>query len=165
MRVETRIMGHMVTRLHEEIRQRKPFRSVREEAVLNIARTAAVLEHELAQALKPHGITPTQYNVLRILRGAGAEGLCRNEVGARLVRPVPDVTRLLDRMEETGLLSRRRSGTDRRYVTTTIARKGLDLLARLEGSIDAIHRAQLGHVAESRLRTLVDLLNEVRTRP
>jgi len=154
----------MVTRLHEEIKQRKPFRSLREEAVLNIARTAAVLEHEVAQALKPYDITPTQYNVLRILRGAGAEGLCRNEVGARLVRPVPDVTRLLDRMEETGLLTRQRSGTDRRYVTTMIAKKGLDLLARLEGPITEIHRTQLGHVADAQLRMLVDLLNEVRSR-
>ncbi|MDP1569856.1 MAG: MarR family transcriptional regulator [Vicinamibacterales bacterium] len=155
----------MVTRLQDEIKQRKPFRSLREEALLNIARTAAALEHEVAQALKPYDITPTQYNVLRILRGAGAEGLCRNEVGARLIRRVPDVTRLLDRMEETGLLVRQRSGTDRRYVTTTIAKKGLDLLARLEGPITEIHRAQLGHVAEARLRTLVDLLDEVRSRP
>lgn len=155
----------MVTRLHEEIKQGKPFRSVREEALLNIARTAAMLGHEVAQALKPYDITPTQYNVLRILQGAGADGLCRNEVGARLVRPVPDVTRLLDRMEEVGLISRSRSGEDRRYVTTTIAKRGRDVLARLDAPMDAIHRAQLGHVADSRLRTLVEILNEVRTRP
>lgn len=155
----------MTSRLHDEIKQRKPFRSVREEAVLNIARTAALLEHETAQALKPYEITPTQYNVLRILRGAGPEGLCRNEVGARLIRPVPDVTRLLDRMEELGLIARHRSGTDRRYVTTTVARKGLDLLASLDTVIDGIHRAQVGHLSEGRLRTVVDLLNEVRSRP
>ncbi len=155
----------MTSRLHEEIKQRKPFRSVREEAVLNIARTAAVLEHETAQALKPYDITPTQYNVLRILRGAGPEGLCRNEVGERLVRPVPDVTRLLDRMEELDLIGRHRSRTDRRYVTTTVTKKGLDLLAALDSVIDAIQRAQVGHLSEGRLRMVVDLLNEVRTRP
>jgi len=154
----------MVTRLHEEIKQRKPFRSVREEAVLNIARTAALLEHELAQALKQYDVTPTQYNVLRILRGAGTEGLCRNEVGARLIRPVPDVTRLLDRMEETGLIARQRSGTDRRYVTTTVTTKGLALLVALDDTIDSFHRAQLGHMTEGRLRALVDLLNAVRDR-
>ena len=98
--------------LQEELKQSKPFHSLEEEAFLNIARTHAVLEHALAQALKPFDITPTQYNVLRILRGAGADGLCRNEVGERLVRRVPDVTRLLDRMEEMGLVGRVRGGED-----------------------------------------------------
>jgi DNA-binding MarR family transcriptional regulator len=158
-------MQFMVTRLHEEIKQRKPSRSVREEALLNVARTAAMLDHEVAHALKPHDITPTQYNVLRILHGAGPEGLCRNEVGARLVRPVPDVTRLLDRMEDIGLIARTRSDGDRRYVTTTITKKGVELVQRLEEPIDAIHRALLGHVAERRLRALSVLLNEVRSRP
>src|SRR4051794_8759267 len=98
----------MARGLQSELKQTKPFRSLEEEAPLNIARTAAVLEHALAQALKPYDITPTQYNVLRILRGAGRDGLCRNEVGERLVTRVPDVTRLLDRMEEQGLLARER---------------------------------------------------------
>jgi DNA-binding MarR family transcriptional regulator len=154
----------MGSRLYQEIKQRRPFRSVREEAVLSVARTAARLEHATAQALKPFGLTPTQYNVLRILRGAGAEGLCRNDVGDRLVRPVPDVTRLLDRMEEMGLITRRRSGEDRRYVTTTLARKGLELVERLDGEIDAIHRDLLGHMPEARVRALVDLLEEARSR-
>lgn len=152
----------MPSRLHAEIKQGRPFRSVREEAVLSVARTAAMLEHSAAQALKPHGLTPTQYNVLRILRGAGDEGLCRNDVGARLVRPVPDVTRLLDRMEETGLIARQRSGRDRRYVTTTITQAGLALLARIDKEIDDLHRRQIGHVPDERLQTLVALLDEVR---
>src|SRR5215218_10993455 len=101
--------------LQDELKQRKPW-SLEEEAYLNISRTAAVLEHALVQALKPFDITPTQYNVLRILRGAGPDGLCRNEVGERLVRRVPDVTRLLDRMEDGGLIARRRGKDDRRYV-------------------------------------------------
>src|SRR3954447_23115731 len=105
--------------LQEELKQRKPW-ILEEEAFLNISRTAAVLEHSLVQALKPFDITPTQYTVLRILRGAGHDGLCRNEVGERLVRRVPDVTRLLDRMEDTGLLARTRDGDDRRYVTARI---------------------------------------------
>ena len=79
----------------------RPFKSLEEEAILNIARTAAIVDHAGADALKRFDLTGTQYNVLRILRGAGENGLCRNEVGERLVTKVPDVTRLLDRMEGT----------------------------------------------------------------
>ena len=148
--------------LQEELKQSKPFQSLEEEAFLNISRTYAVLEHALAQALKPFDITPTQYNVLRILRGAGADGLCRNEVGERLVRRVPDVTRLLDRMEEMGLVGRVREGEDRRYVTARITRQGLALLERLDQEICRIHRTQLGHVDRKLLRSLIDLLTAVR---
>jgi DNA-binding MarR family transcriptional regulator len=151
--------------LQAEIRQTRPFKSLEEEAYLNLVRTAAELEHALAQELKPYGLTATQYNVLRILRGAGEAGLCRNEVGERLVRPVPDVTRLLDRMEETGLLSRRRGGDDRRYVTTRISRHGLDLLSRLDSKIVDFHRRHLGNLKERSLRALIDLLTEVRDSP
>jgi DNA-binding MarR family transcriptional regulator len=150
-----------VRTLQEELKQRKPW-SLEEEAFLNISRTAAVLEHALIQALKPFDITPTQYNVLRILRGAGAEGLCRNEVGERLVRRVPDVTRLLDRMEQTGLLARTRDDADRRYVTARISPQGLTLLERLDQQIHRIHHAQLGHVDRKQLRALIDLLTVVR---
>ena len=148
--------------LQQELKQGKAFRSIEEEAFLNIARTAAVLEHGLAQALKPFDITPTQYNVLRILRGAGPDGLCRNEVGERLVRRVPDVTRLLDRMEETGLLVRARADADRRYVTTRITAQGLALLDRLDHELDRIHRNQLGHLEGKQLRSLIALLTAVR---
>lgn len=152
-----------VARLEDELKQARPWRSVAEETSLNIARTAAVLEHALAQALKPYRITPTQYNVLRILRGAGDAGLCRHEVGERLIRRVPDVTRLLDRMEELHLIARRRAGDDRRYVTTYLAPEGRALVDRLDEEICAIHHRQLGHLGEARLRQLVDLLTEVRT--
>src|SRR5581483_8416762 len=96
------------------------FKSLEEEAHLSIQRTAALLEHTFEAALKPHRITATQYNVLRILRGAEPDGLCRNEIGQRLVRQVPDVTRLLDRLEDAKLISRQRGAQDRRYVTTRI---------------------------------------------
>jgi DNA-binding MarR family transcriptional regulator len=154
----------MASRLNDEIKQSKPFRSLEEEAALNIVRTAATLEHTFAQALRPFGITSTQYNVLRILRGAGADGLCRNEVGARLVRQVPDVTRLLDRMEHCGLVARQRSGKDRRYVTTTVTKKGLDLLKKLDETVDQIHQEQLGHVSAPRLEQLIELLDTARHR-
>jgi DNA-binding MarR family transcriptional regulator len=152
----------MARTLREELKQNKPFRSLEEEATLNIARTAAMLDHGLAQALKPFGVTPTQYNVLRILRGAGDEGLCRYEVGERLVRPVPDVTRLLDRMEEDGLIVRQRSREDRRIVTTRIAAKGEAIVDKLDHEICAIHRKHVGHLDKDQLRALVELLTALR---
>jgi len=150
--------------LQAELKQNKPFKSLQEEAMLSITRTAAVLEHGVAQALRPHEITPTQYNVLRILRGAGAEGLCRQEVGERLVRRVPDVTRLLDRMEDGGLIARRRGKEDRRYVATYITPKGLDLLAAIDREICEIHNRQIGHVDARSLRLLIEVLTKVRAR-
>jgi DNA-binding MarR family transcriptional regulator len=150
--------------LQEDLKQTRPFACIEEEVFLSLARTSAVLEHGFAQALKPYGITATQYNVLRILRGAGPDGLCRNEIGSRLVRSVPDVTRLLDRMEEMNLIARERAGTDRRYVTTRISRPGLDLLARLDSEVAIIHQRQLGHVSKRALRTLVDVLTAIRHR-
>ena len=150
--------------LKEELKQSKDFASPEVEAFVSIVRTAAVLEHELAEALKPAGITPTQYNVLRILRGAGADGLCRNEVGARLVRQVPDVTRLLDRLEEAGQIARERNGDDRRYVTTRITRDGLRTLERLDGLVVGVHKRQLGHVGAKQLRNLIGALGAARER-
>lgn len=150
--------------LQQDLKQTKPFKCIEEEAYLSIVRTAAVLEHRFAHALKRYKLTPTQYNVLRMLRGAGAGGLCRTEVGERLVTNVPDVTRLLDRMEDTGLIARERSETDRRYVTARIAPRGLDLVNRLDAVIAGIHHEQMRHVDKHALRALIDLLTSVRTR-
>lgn len=155
----------MASGLGAELKQTKPFESLEVEAALSIARTAAVFEHQAAQALKPYHLTLSQYNVLRILRGAGAEGLCRNEVGSRLITQVPDVTRLLDRMEDAGLISRQRGSEDRRYVTTRSTRKGLDLVGKLDQPIKELHQAQLGHVSKKTLRALIDALAEVRAKP
>ena len=150
--------------LQHELRQTKPFTSLEAEAALSIARTAALLGSELAETLKPHGLTPTQYNVLRILRGAGEDGLCRYEVGDRLVSPVPDVTRLLDRLEEAGLVRRARDAEDRRQVKARITSQGLDLLAQLDEVLDVLHRRQIGHLGAERLRALIDLLAAARER-
>src|SRR4030081_1390177 len=102
--------------LRDEIRQTRPFDSLEQEALLSIERTAAVLMHSFADSLKPHDIIPTEYNVLRILRGAGPAGLCRHEVRDQLVGVRAAVTRLLDRMEDAGLVARER------------VRRGRDLL-------------------------------------
>src|SRR3954469_18109591 len=148
----------MASDLRNEIKQTKPFVSLEAEAHLNIERTAAVLGHAFAERLKPFGITSTQYNVLRILRGAGAEGLCRNEVRDRLVAQVPDVTRLLDRLEASGLIERERGTTDRRLVSTRITAAGLKLLDQLDDPVIEMHRKLLGHMSAEQLRSLIELL-------
>jgi DNA-binding MarR family transcriptional regulator len=152
----------MPSSLQVELRQRKPFATLEQEALLSIARTAAVLEHSTAEALKPYGLTPTQYNALRILRGAEPDGLGRNQVRDRLVARVPDATRLLERLGEMGLAVRAREGQDRRIVRTRITRAGLKLLDRLDNVVQQLHQKQLGHLGERKLRTLIDLLAEAR---
>jgi len=152
----------MTPRLQDEIKQTKPFASLEQEAMLSIERTAALLGHQLEQALKPFGVTPTQYNVLRILRGAGERGLCRSEVRERLIAQVPDVTRLLDRLEETNLIERERDSVDRRLVNTRITSEGLDLLRRLDQPVLDFHKTQLGHLSKDNLRTLIELLTSAR---
>lgn len=152
----------MTTQLRDEIRQTKPFAGLEHEAHLSIERTAAVLTHAMAESLKSRGVTPAQYNALRILRGAGDAGLCRGEVRDRLVAQVPDVTRLLDRLESAGLVARERGIEDRRFVTTRITAEGLRLLEQLDEPVDALHRALLGHLDQDELRTLIALLAKVR---
>lgn len=152
----------MAPDLKQELKQGKPFRSIQQEAELNVVRTANLLNDNFERMLKPYGITGTQYNVLRILRGAEPDGLCRNEVSARLINRMPDATRLLDRMEEAGLVTRERSRTDRRLVTTRITDKGRHLVESLDDVVAAQHQKQLGHLSEKQLRMLIELLTEVR---
>ena len=107
----------MSSRLQAEIKQNKPFATLQHEAILGLLRTAAIVDHALDEMLRPYGLTGTQFNVLRILRGAGQDGLCGREIGERMITRVPDVPRLLDRMEKAALISRERDPTDRRHVT------------------------------------------------
>jgi DNA-binding MarR family transcriptional regulator len=152
----------MSSDLKNEIKQTKPFSSLEQEAHLNLERTTAVLGHAFAEALKRFDITPTQYNVLRILRGAGNSGLCRNEVRDRMIAQVPDVTRLLDRLEDAGLIARERQTTDRRQVLTLITEKGLELLDELDEPVAAMHKRSLGHMSAEQLRQLTELLTLAR---
>ena len=152
----------MSDRLLAELKQTKPFPRRSAEAFLSIVRTAALLEHQVGELLKADGITMTQYNVLRILRGAGEQGLCGREIGERMVSPVPDVSRLLDRMEETGLIRRVREETDRRHVTARITRKGLDLVAQVTPRLEAVERARFRRVDAKRLDMLISALEDVR---
>lgn len=152
----------MPHQLKDEIQQTRPFSSTEEEVFLNIIRTAAMLQHGVGEMLREYGVTPTQYNVLRILRGAGEAGLGRNEVRDRLVAQVPDATRLLDRMLELGLVSRERDAADGRRTTTRITRKGRTLLERIDAPMIEEHRKQLGHLSRQEQRTLIGLLEKVR---
>ncbi len=154
----------MPTSIQAELRQRKPYATREQEAAVSLARTAALLEHATADVLKAYGLTPTQYNALRILRGAEPEGLARNEVRDRLISPVPDTTRLLDRLADMGLVVRTRGGTDRRVVVARITPAGLELIAPLDGVLERLHRRQLGHLGERKLRMMINLLDEARER-
>ena len=142
--------------LADEIKQTKPFSSLAEEAFLNIQRTAEALVRSSSETLKPYGITGTQYNVLRILRGAGAEGLPCSEIGERMVTRDPDVTRLLDRLEKQNYITRTRSQEDRRVVNTRITKKGLDLLGELDEPMTEIHTRLLGHMSRESLLELIE---------
>src|SRR5438552_16243281 len=123
----------MSGKLAREIKQTKPFSSAEEEAILNIQRTASLLAQAFAETLKPHGLSETQYNALRILRGAGAAGLACQEIAERMIARDPDITRLLDRLEARKLIGRARSKADRRVVVTRITPEGLRLLSALDG--------------------------------
>jgi DNA-binding MarR family transcriptional regulator len=152
----------MTPDLRHELRQRKPFTSLQQEAQLNVSRTDAVLQAALERMLKPYGVSATQYNVLRILRGAGPEGLCRNEIRDRLITRMPDVTRLLDRMEDAGLVVRVRSTEDRRQVATRLTRQGRQLVDTLDDPVADEHQRRLGHLTDQQLRTLIELLTLAR---
>lgn len=152
----------MSTALRDDIKQAKPLKSLYEETDLNIVRTAYVLIDAFEGAIKSYGITATQYNVLRILRGAGDHGLSRNEVRDRLLNRMPDATRLLDRMERSGLISRSREAEDRRLVTTRLTKKGKQLVDQLDPLVARQHRSRLGHMSQKQLTTLNTLLTQVR---
>ncbi len=132
-----------------------------EMAFLDLLRTTDILSRRLIPVLKAADLSATQYNVLRILRGAPA-GLACGEIAGRMITRDPDVTRLLDRLEKRGLISRSRETKDRRTVITRITPDGLKLLSRLDGPVRAAHRRQLGHLGRNRLRALTDLLRAAR---
>jgi DNA-binding MarR family transcriptional regulator len=152
----------MAGTLKQEIKQKRPFRSVQEEAVLALARTADVLAAPMTEVLRNADLSMSQYNILRILRGAGEEGLPCGEISARMVRRDPDLTRLLDRLEARALVSRARGTRDRRVVTATITRAGRELLDSLDEPVEATLKKALAHVPATRLRTLIEILDELR---
>src|SRR5450432_558817 len=132
-----------------------------ETASVDLFRTADLLSRAPAQLLKSEDLSPTQYNVLRILRGAPS-GLPCGEIAARMITRDPDITRLLDRLAKRGLIARRRETKDRRVVLTRITPEGLELLARLDAPVQRMHREQMGHLGRNRMKTLIQLLGAIR---
>lgn len=135
--------------------------SPEEAAFLDLLRTADKLTRGAIGVLKAAALSPTQYNVLRILRGS-SQGLPCGELAGRLITHDPDVTRLLDRMEKRGLISRARDSQDRRMVLARITPTGLELVSRLDQPVQKIHRKQLGHLGKERLQALRELLAAAR---
>ncbi len=152
----------MGSRLRDEIKQTKPFSSLEQEALLNLQRTAGFLQHAMQQMLRPHGLTEPQYNVLRILRGAGTDGLRCSEIGERMVSRDPDITRLLERLERQHLIERKRDSKDRRVVYTHITDDGLQILSNLDPVIEESSRLTVSHLGAERLTQLIDLLEDIR---
>jgi len=144
---------------------RRPSSTLEQEAYLSLLRTADALARGAEEVIKPFGLSGTQYNILRILRGAGAQGLCCHEAGERMLTHDPDITRLLDRLERRGLIVRARASSDRRVITAQITPEGLRILAKLDKPIAECHRRQFGHLGPRRLAQLIELLNSARTRP
>jgi len=151
----------MPSRLQAEIKQNKPFASLEHEAMLGLLRTAALVDHGNDEALRPFGVTGTQFNVLRILRGAGDAGLCGREVGERMVTKVPDVPRLLERLEKAGLISRERDPNDRRHVTARITQQGNDLLDAVRAVSNPMEE-RFKQLSRDQLEVLIDALDSIR---
>lgn len=135
---------------------------IQDQAFILIQKTADALAQEVEQFLKRSGLTGTQYNVLRILRGAGPEGLACSSIGEKMISHDPDMTRLLDRMQKRGLITRHREAHDRRVVKTRITSRGLALLKGLDRPIHKLHKQQFQHMNQQRLRTLLESLEHVR---
>jgi DNA-binding MarR family transcriptional regulator len=150
------------SRLQAELKQKIPFASREQEAYLALLRTADALQSNLEAKLKEFGLTGTQYNVLRILRGAGPEGLPCSEVGERMITRDPDITRLLERLQKRGLVERSRGKRDRRVVCGKITAAGLKLLREMDRPVEKHGREMLRHVGQEKLQQLIDLLELVR---
>ena len=139
------------------------FRSREQQATLGLLRTADAVKRSLAQVIEPHGITPQQYNVLRILRGAGPAGLPTLTIGERMVEQTPGVTRLVDRLERKGLVARTPCPKDRRRVFCRITEKGLELLTELDEPVNRWDAQAVAALAPSDLASLIGLLDRVRS--
>lgn len=142
--------------------QRKPFRSAAHEACVGLLKTADVQERRFAKILKPHGLTPTQYNVLRILRGAGVDGICTLAVGARMLRQTPGISRMMDRLEGKNWIRRVRSADDRREVRCYLTRDGKRLVDSLDAVVDKVDAQAFGTLSTAEQRRLIELLDKVR---
>lgn len=152
----------MSSQTRAELKQGRPFPSAAVEAYVHVLRTADRLLRGVEPVLQAAGLTATQYNVLRILRGAGPEGLACREIAARMITRDPDITRLLDRLEKRGLVTRAREKRDRRVITARISPAGLRILKSLDRPVLKSHERQLRRLGPRRTRRLIQLLEQLR---
>lgn len=152
----------MTPKLAAEIKQTKPFSSIQVEVLLNLARTADEITRRMELFFRQWKITGTQYNVLRIVAGAGSEGILCSEVGARMVTRTPDTTRLLDRIERTGYIRRERSTTDRRAIRVLLTDAGAELLRSVRSAEESYVRGLFPELTERELTDFNRLLEKAR---
>lgn len=148
--------------LKSELQQNRDFDSLEQETYLNLQRTAGIVHGPFFKLFKASGLRPSLYNILRILRGQGEQGLACSHIGERMVTRDPDVTRLVDKLLKMGLVQRVRSAADRRVVLISITPRGLELLAELEGPLAELHSQALGHLTPAELEELNRLLVKAR---
>jgi DNA-binding MarR family transcriptional regulator len=149
-------------KLQHDIKKKRPFELLEEEAALNIVRTSDQLQIRFARLLREFGLTsPTQYNILRILRGEG-KPLPILEIASRTIAVVPGITGLIDRLEKAGLVSRMRCEKDRRVIFVALTDQGIKTLADLDEPLVALHRELTGHMTQGDLKDLVRLLEKLR---
>src|SRR6478735_1045944 len=156
------VMPRRSSTLQDEIKQTRPFRSSAEEVVVSVLRTAAVMQRHLSQVVEAHGITIQQYNVLRILRGAGDAGLPTLAIRDRMVEEAAGITRLLDKLETAGYVVRERSTPDRRPVLCHITPAGASVLAGLDEPVDAVNRRAGSLLEDAERGQLIELLGAIR---
>lgn len=148
-------------KLQHELKKKRPFESLEQEAALSVLRTSDRLQIRLARLFREHGLTPSQYNILRILRGEG-KPLPILEIASRTVAVVPGITGLIDRLEQAGFVTRLRCEKDRRVIYVALTDQGTKSLAALDEPLAAMHRKLLGHLPPAELRELIRLLEKAR---
>jgi MarR family transcriptional regulator, 2-MHQ and catechol-resistance regulon repressor len=152
------------SRLQQEIKKKRPFDSAEQESILNLLRTGDSIDNRIGRLLRDYGLTNSQYNVLRILRGEGGS-LPSLEIADRMIQIVPAITGLIDRLEKQELVARRRCCEDRRVVYVEITAKGLALLKQLDTPLENLHKTLVGHLSRSELKELIRLLEKIRYSP
>ncbi len=152
----------MAGKLQSELKQTKPFGSKGQEAILGLWRTADQVRRVAARKLEPHGVTLQQYNILRILRGAGKDGIPTLAIGERLIEETPGITRLLDRMEAKQWVRRERCPRDRRQVLCYLTPQGRDLLSGLDSSMSRLDQQTLSMLSEAEIDSLIAILDKIR---
>src|SRR6516162_712031 len=148
-------------KLQHELKKKRPFDSLEQEAALNVVRSSDQLQIRFARLLREHGLTPSQYNILRILRGEG-KPLPILEIASRTITVVPGITGLIDRLEQAGFVNRVRCETDRRVIHVALTGRGMETLAALDEPLLALHRKLLGHLTQAEMKELIRLLEKVR---